>query len=898
MSDEPLRPDPDRLLQHAAEPHRGKLKVFFGACAGVGKTWAMLAEAQRLRAQGLDILIGVAETHGRKETAAMLEGLSTLPPRRFSHRGRYVHEFDLDAALARRPALILVDELAHSNAPGSRHPKRWQDVEELLEAGIDVFTTVNVQHLESLNDVVSGITGVQVRETVPDPFFDAADDVVLVDLPPDDLRQRLNEGKVYIGGQAERAIENFFRKGNLIALRELALRRTADRVDEQMRAWRDRQGQEKVWHTRDAILLCIGHNTGSEKLVRAAARLAARLGSIWHAVYVETPSLHRLPEAKRRAILAALRLAQELGAETATLSDPSEEKAVLHYAREHNLGKIVIGRQRQRRWWDRQGFADRLARHAPDLDLVVIALDEKSAPLPARAGDSRSTMDKWRLQLQGCCVAVAICAVITLVAMQWLVAFEAANLVMIYLLGVVVIALLYGRWPSVLATVINVVSFDLFFIAPRGTLAVSDVQYLLTFGVMLTVGLVIGNLTAGVRYQARVARYREQRTRHLYEMSKALAVGRSREDIALTSERFIASTFQARGQLLLPDESGALRPLTQQAGLTSWDDAIARWSFDKGQPAGAGTDTLPGVPYQILPLKSAARSWGLLVVEPDNLRQLMIPEQQRLLETFTLLVASALERLTLTASEEQARLNSERESLRNSLLAALSHDLRTPLTILFGQAEILTLDLASEGSKHAPQANEIRQHVLNTTRLVNNLLDMARIQSGGFNLHKEWLTLEEVVGSALRMLEPGLGGQHIHLALPDPLLLVHVDGPLFERVLINLLENALKYAGPQAQIGITAQADDRQLQLEVWDSGPGIPQGQEQAIFDKFARGHKESAIPGVGLGLAICQAIVEVHGGTIGAQTRPEGGACFRVTLPREAPPELDEWCGDARTD
>ncbi len=890
MSDEPLRPDPDRLLQHTAAPHRGKLKVFFGACAGVGKTWAMLAEAQRLRAQGLDILIGVAETHGRKETAAMLQGLSTLPPRRLAHRGRYVYEFDLDAALARRPALILVDELAHSNAPGSRHPKRWQDVDELLEAGIDVFTTVNVQHLESLNDVVSGITGVQVRETVPDPFFDAADDVVLVDLPPDDLRQRLNEGKVYIGGQAERAIENFFRKGNLIALRELALRRTADRVDEQMRAWRDRQGQEKVWHTRDAILLCIGHNTGSEKLVRAAARLAARLGSVWHAVYVETPSLHRLPEGRRRAILAALRLAQELGAETATLSDPSEEKAVLHYAREHNLGKIVIGRQSKRRWWDRSGFADRLARHAPDLDLVVIALDEKPFPLAARASDSRPALEKWRLQLQGCAVAVALCAIITLVAMQWLMAFEAANLVMLYLLGVVIIALVYGRWPSVLATVINVISFDLFFVAPRGTLAVSDVQYLLTFGVMLTVGLLIGNLTAGVRYQARVARYRERRTRHLYEMSKALAVGRSQQDIATTSERFIASTFQARSQLLLPDAQGKLLPLTHQPGLTPWDDAIARWSFDKGQPAGAGTDTLPGVPYQILPLKSAARTWGLLVVEPENLRQLMIPEQQRLLETFTLLVASALERLTLTASEEQARLTSERESLRNSLLAALSHDLRTPLTVLFGQAEILTLDLASEGSKHAPQANEIRQHVLNTTRLVNNLLDMARIQSGCFNLHKEWLTLEEVVGSALRMLEPSLGGQHIQLDLPDPLQLVHVDGPLFERVLINLLENAHKYAGARASIGIRAEADARQLSLEVWDNGPGIPAGQEQTIFDKFARGNKESAIPGVGLGLAICQAIVDVHGGTISASNRPEGGASFRVTLPGETPPELEE--------
>lgn len=499
-------------------------------------------------------------------------------------------------------------------------------------------------------------------------------------------------------------------------------------------------------------------------------------------------------------------------------------------------------------------------------------------------------MEKWRLQLQGCVVAIALCAVITVVAMQWLMAFEAANLVMLYLLGVVIIALLYGRWPSVLATVINVVSFDLFFVAPRGTLAVSDVQYLLTFSVMLTVGLLIGNLTAGVRYQARVARYREQRTRHLYEMSKALAVGRSREDVAATSERFIASTFQARSQLLLPDETNRLSPLTPQTAAITWDDAIARWSFDKGQPAGAGTDTLPGVPYQILPLKSAARTWGLLVVEPANLRQLMIPEQQRLLETFTLLVASALERLTLTASEEQARLNSERESLRNSLLAALSHDLRTPLTVLFGQAEILTLDLASEGSKHAPQANEIRQHVLNTTRLVNNLLDMARIQSGGFNLHKEWLTLEEVVGSALRMLEPGLGGRHIQLALPDPLLLVHVDGPLFERVLINLLENAVKYAGTEAHIGITAHVDPHNLLLEVWDNGPGIPAGQEQAIFDKFARGNKESAIPGVGLGLAICQAIVEVHGGTISAATRPQGGACFRVTLPREAPPELED--------
>lgn len=890
MIDEPLRPDPDKLLEQAAWPHRGKLKIFFGACAGVGKTFAMLSEAQRLRAQGLDILIGVVETHGRQETAALLAGLATQPPRRIHHRGRLVTEFDLDAALARRPALILMDELAHTNAPGSRHPKRWQDVEELLDAGIDVFTTVNVQHLESLNDVVSGVTGIQVRETVPDPFFDAADEVVLVDLPPDDLRQRLHEGKVYIAGQAERAIEHFFRKGNLIALRELALRRTADRVDDQMRAWRDRQGQEKVWHTRDAILLCIGHGSGNEKLVRTAARLAAKFGSVWHAVYVETPQLHRLPENQRRAILGALRLAQELGAETATLAEQAEEKAILRYAREHNLGKIVIGRRTRRRGFSRESFADKLAQRAPDLDLLIVALDDKPAALPARTPDNRAFSDKWRIQLRGCLVAVLLCALITFVASQWLPGFDAANLVMIYLLGVVIVALFYGRWPSVLATVINVISFDLFFIAPRGTLAVSDVQYVLTFAVMLAVGLLIGNLTAGVRYQARIARYREQRTRQLYEMSKALAVGRAPQDIVQTSQQFIHSTFNARSLILLPDREGKLAPLTPASGITPWDEAIAHWSFDKGQPAGAGTDTLPGVPYQILPLQRQ----GVLIVEPANLRQLMIPEQQRLLETFTLLVASALERLALTASEEQARLASERESIRNSLLAALSHDLRTPLTVLFGQSEILTLDLAAEGSRHAIQASEIRQHVLNTTRLVNNLLDMARIQSGGFNLKKEWLTLEEVIGSALKTLEPGLGGRHIALAMSDPLALIHVDGPLFERVLINLLENAAKYAGSKAQIGIDASVTPDQLQLEVWDSGPGIPAGQEEAIFDKFARGNKESAIPGVGLGLAICQAIVEVHGGTITAHNRPGGGAGFCVTLPLDAPPELNDFPED----
>ncbi|WJY13909.1 two-component system sensor histidine kinase KdpD [Pectobacteriaceae bacterium CE90] len=901
-NEEPRRPDPDSLLTQIDEHPRGKLKIFFGACAGVGKTYAMLQEAHRQKAQGLDIVVGVVETHGRDETAALLNDLPRLPMKKFNHHGRHHDEFDLDAALARYPALILIDELAHSNIRGSRHPKRWQDVQELLDAGIDVLTTVNVQHLESLNDIVGGITGIRVRETVPDPIFDDANEVVMVDLPPDDLRQRLNEGKVYLPVQAERAIENFFRKGNLIALRELALRRLADRVDDQMRAMRASQGWEHVWHTRDAILLCIGQGAGNEKLVRTAARLAARLGSLWHAVYVETPRLHRLPEAQRRAILRSLKLAQDLGAETATLADPSVEHAVLRYAREHNLGKIVIGRHPEQKlgWWRRTRFAEKLGKLGPDLDLVVVSVQDETTLLPAKTPDNRGMAEKWRIQLYGCAIAVILCSLITLLAL-WspFSMLKPVNLVMVYLLGVVVVALFYGRWPSVFAAVINVASFDLFFIVPKGTFVVADAQYLVTFGVMLSVGILVGSLTAGVRYQARVARYREQRVRHLYEMSKALNRSLSVNDIAKASHHFLRSTFQAKIAILLSDQASSPTAELQQAAVEEpdqlvVDQAIARWSFDHHAPAGAGTTTLPGVPYQIQPLSTPQQIFGVIAIEPNNVRQLMIPEQQRLLETFTVLIANALERLQLIKNAEDARLNAEREQLRNSLLAALSHDLRTPLTVLFGQAEILTLNLASEGSQYAPQASQIRQYILNTTQLVNNLLDMARIQSDGFNLRKEWQTLEELTGSALRQLENLLVNNTVRVNLPPEMVLVYCDASLIERVLINLLENAIKYAGERATITISAKinkssAVEESLEVTVADNGPGIANGLEKIIFDKFARGHKESSIPGVGLGLAICRAIIDIHGGCIWVTNAENGGAVFHFTLPLATPPEIE---------
>ena len=888
---EPVRPNPDALLAKVNEHGRGKLKIFFGACAGVGKTYAMLQEAQRLRAQGLDVLIGVVETHEREETAALLDGLSQLPLRRLHHRGRRLQAFDIDAALARNPAIILMDELAFSNPTGSRHPKRWQDVEELLDAGIDVLTTINVQHIESLNDIVGSITGIRVRETVPDHIFDAADEVVLVDLPPDDLRQRLKEGKVYIPGQAERAIEHFFRKGNLIALRELALRRTADRVDDQMREFRDGKGLAPVWHTRDGLLLCIGHNTGNEKLVRAAARLAAKLGSIWHAVYVETPTLHQLPENQRRAILKALRLAQELGAETATLSDPSKEKAILRYAREHNLGKILIGRRDTISKWNRfkirSGFADRLGKLGPDLDLVIVALEEKSDW--DKEPERKPFSEKWRSDMNGYLMAILICAAITLFSRAFLLALDKANLVTLYLLGVVLVALFYGRRPSIFAALINVISFDLFFVQPHFSLAIMDMQYLVTFTVMLIVGVVVGNLTAGMRYQARIARYREQRTRHLYEMTKELGQALTTDEIGKTGYHFINNAFQAKTCLLLPDEHNQLLPLQCEGhSPLQIDKAIAKWSFDKRQPAGAGTDTLPSVPYQLQPITFADQTLAVLAIEPRNIRQLLIPEQQRMLQTFTGLIASALSRLQLTKQAEAAKLDIEREQLRNSLLAALSHDLKTPLTVLFGQTEILMLDLSAENSPFTEQVARMRQQVLSTSRLVNNLLDMARLQSGSIQPNLDWESLQEITSSAVRTLDYTLHNHPLDIDIPADLLL-YCDANLIERLLINLLENAVKYSDEDTPIGIRASIEGQKAHIEVWDASNGIPDGQEQTIFNKFSRAQKESAIPGVGLGLAICRAIIQLHDGDIWANNNEKGGASFHFVLPLKQLPEIE---------
>ncbi|MGY3175117.1 two-component system sensor histidine kinase KdpD [Pseudomonas sp. TE12234] len=883
------RPDPDQLLalirQEDEQAKRGRLKIFFGASAGVGKTYAMLSAAHTAKLQGIDVLIGVVETHGRAETEALIDGLESLPLKRIIDKNRTVTEFDLDAALARAPGLILIDELAHSNVVGSRHPKRWQDVEELLSAGIDVWSTMNVQHLESLNDIVGGITGIRVWETVPDHVFDTADEVVIVDLPPDDLLQRLKEGKVYLAQQAERAVQNFFRKGNLIALRELALRRTADRVDSDMLQYRQNSSVKPVWGTRDSLLACVGPHDQAEKTVRSTARLAVQLNVPWHAVYVETPSLQRLADAKRRRVLAALKLAQDMGAQIATLAGQDIAETLVKYARQHNLSKVVLGRDTlaRRRFW-RQVLADKIGKLGADLDVIQISLPA-SAPRPENTPETRDSPIHWPAYLW----SAVLCAGTTLVALPLADILEQANIVMLFLLGVVAVAVRFGRGPAVMASFVSVGAFDFFFVSPRYSFAFADIQYLVTFMVMLVVALVIGQMTAGLKYQARVSQRREDRMRALYEMSRLLSATLMTEQVATISAQFLTAEFGARSALLVADDNNKLQAPLITGDAPQVDLAIAQWAFDKAEPAGYGTDTLPSSSTLYLPLSAPMRVRGILAVQPRDTTRLVVPEQRRLLDTCASLLAISLERIHYINVAQDTTVHMESERLRNLLLSAISHDLRTPLSVMVGLAEALKLTKPPLTGEAAEIASAVGESALRMNTLVNNLLDMARLESGKVELNRQWQPIEDVVGSALRTVQPILNGRSVRVALDDDLPPVRIDAVLIERILINLIENAIKYTPPDTAISVGANATPEALELWVADEGHGLPPGQEEAIFNKFMRGKKESSIPGVGLGLAICRAIARAHDGTIVGVTRPQGGACFTLRLPRETPPVIE---------
>jgi two-component system, OmpR family, sensor histidine kinase KdpD len=888
------RPDPDALLaqvqREEGRARRGRLKIFFGSSAGVGKTYAMLGGARQLRGEGRDVVVGIVETHGRRETEALVEGLEVLPRREMRHRDAVLRELDIDAALARKPEVILVDELAHANAPGSRHPKRWQDVDELLSNGIDVHTTLNVQHLESLNDVVGGITGIKVRETLPDTFFDGADEIVLVDLPAEELLARLKAGKVYLPEQAETAARNFFRKGNLMALRELAMRRAADVIEGDVQQYRADKSIDAVWKTQSRLLCAIGPRAGNEHLVRSAARLAGHLGAEWAAVYVETPRLQRLPSQVRERILRVVKLAADLGARTAILTGQEVCEALVDYAHTQNIGLVMVGRHAPGGWLPRRSMSDAIAAADDQLDVMEVGRGAREAtpeaPPPAAIPEPPPAKTRERrFRYLGAGVA---CLAATGIAALLHPAFELANIVMVFLLAVVLVGVRWGRGPAMLAAILNVASFDFFFVPPRFTFAVTDVQYLLTFGIMLVVGLITGQLTAGVRYQARVSSHREERARTLYEYARDLSALLTLAQVVEVAESFMARAFRARVSVLVPGDDGLLRAPVAHSWGNSADAATAQWAYDRAQSAGAGTDTLASNEYLFLPLKAPVRVRGVLAIRPERSRDLMVPEQRRQYETFAVLTAIAIERVHYVEVARDALVKIESEQLRNSLLAALSHDLRTPLAALLGLAESLPLTRPPLSVEQEDIARAVAAQSRRLIALVNNILDMARIQSGEVRLNRQWHPLEEVIGSALRMLEPVLSRHPVAIDMPRDLPLVEIDATLVERVFANLLENAAKFTPPGTRVAVSARTVGDMLEVSVRDGGPGIPPGKEEAIFEKFARGQKESATPGVGLGLAICRAIVQAHGGTIRTQAAPEGGAIFTFTLPLGTPPAV----------
>nr|WP_315598179.1 sensor histidine kinase KdpD [uncultured Cupriavidus sp.] len=928
------RPDPDALLQRMqaddVRAARGKLRVYFGASAGVGKTFAMLAAARALREQGVDVVIGVVETHGRAETEALVAGLEHLPLRDVPYRDRVLQEFDLDGALLRRPALVLVDELAHSNAAGSRHPKRWQDIQELQSAGIDVWTTVNVQHLDSLNQAVGGITGVRVWETVPDAVFDGADEVVLVDLPADELLRRLREGKVYLPEQARHAARNFFRKGNLIALRELALRRTADRVDDDVRAYRHAESIEPVWRTREAVLACIGTGDDAEQVVRSARRLASQLDCDWHVVTIATPRLMPLSDAVRTRVRAAMQLAEELGARTETLAGHDMVKAVAGYVRRHNLTKVLVGRARtdwhvegnlveQARMWlaralapllgagyrmiGKQTFADALANGCPEIDVIRLAADTTRTELRPRTAiptdghhdaDAQAEAELAKARRRDYAFAVVWCAgatALSTLARPW---FDIVNIAMLFLAAVVGVALRHGRGPAALASVLAVAAFDFFFVPPRMSFAVSDVQYLLTFFVLLAVGLVIGQLTAGLREQAQVAVRRETDARTLYELARELSAALTTAQIVEIGSRFLRAAFDAHATFFLVSEQGRLQPIADGTVKersdkgAAIDTVLAQWVFDHGQPAGTGTHTLPGSTVLYLPLKAPMQTRGVLAVEPRVWRALAEPELRRQADVFATLIAIGIERLHYVEVAQRALVSIESERLRSSLLAAVSHDLRTPLTGLIGMAE--TLQRAEPPLPHevAEKVDAMHGQAQRMRTMVVNLLDMARLQQHDVTLQRGWQSFEELLGVALASMREALKAHRVEVADLSGLPLVECDGVLIERVLCNLLENAAKYTAPGTVVRIRGAVAGDEVHLIVEDEGPGVAAGQERQIFEKFTRGERESATTGVGLGLAVCDAIMQAHGGRIWVESaRP--GARFTLALPRGNPPAIE---------
>jgi len=887
MAERDGRPSPEALLAAAKQEGRGKLKIFLGAAPGVGKTYEMLLAAQAKRRDGADVVVGVVETHGRRETEALLEGLEVIPRREVDYKGHLLAEMDLDAILKRHPELVLVDELAHTNAPGSRHPKRYVDVEELIAAGIDVFTTLNIQHVESLNDVVARITRIRVRETVPDSILDQADDIEVVDLSPEDLIKRLREGKVYVPQQAERAVRHYFSQGNLTALRELALRRTAQRVDEQLLSHMRAHAISGPWPAGERVLVCVSEAPSTGGLIRYARRVADHLRAPWTAVYVETTRTHRLSVAERDRIADFLRLAERLGASTITIPGRNIADEVAAYAAANNITQIVIGKSSRSRWFEmvHGSVVHELVRKTGSISVHVISADDSDA-VPPKSIQTRPDFEPIRIQpYLGSAGSIAVALGVGLL-LKHFIAVQSISLV--FLMAVLASAIAWGLWPSLIAAIASMLAYNFFFLPPLYTFTVADPENVLALFFFLIVAVIVSNLTARTRSQVLTARSRAKTTAELYAFSRKVAGIGALDDLLWATAYQISSMLKVRAVLLMPakDAEGleVASGYPPEDRLDQTDMAAARWTWEHNRAAGRGADTLPGGKRLFLPLRTGSGPVGVLGIDRDTPGPLLTPDDRRLLDALCDQAAVAIERISLAKGLDEARLLAETERLRGALLTSISHDLRTPLASILGAVS----SLRRFPEKYGPAEREdllatLQDEAERLNRFVCNLLDMTRLESGAIELKLELIDVAEIVGSALQRAGNVLAGHHVEVDIAPDLPMLRLDAVLFEQVLFNLLDNAAKYSPPASRIDIRATRDGGLVEIEVADEGSGIPAADLEHVFDKFYRVQaQDRRRAGTGLGLAICRGFVESLGGWIVARNRRDrSGAVLTIRMP-----------------
>ena len=884
------RPSPEALLEAARqeESRQGRLRIFVGAAPGVGKTYAMLEAARAKQADGIDVVIGVVETHGRKETEALVRGLEVLPRRQIEYKGQDLDEMDLDGLLTRHPRVAIVDELAHSNAPGSRHPKRYQDVLELLEHGIDVYTAINIQHVESLNDVVAQITHVRVRETVPDSIFNRADALEVIDLPPDDLIQRLKEGKVYVPEQAQRALEQFFSVANLTALRELALRRTAERVDEQLLTQMQARAISGPWAAGERVLVCISEDRRTPNLVRYAKRLADRLHAQWTALYVESRRSLQLSEEQRDRITDALQLAETLGGEPVTLPDGGHRIAddVVAYAEANNVAHIIIGKSTRSLWfeWLHGSVAHELIRKSGSISVHIIAGRETEGEPVAERNSGTTAPSRIRIaDYVGALAAVAAALGVGELTQPWLGA-ESANLV--FLSAVVGVAARFGLGPSLFASVAASLCFNFFFLPPLYTFTIADPNNVAAFFFFIVVAVFVSNVAARGRAQAVAATTRARTTEQLYAFSRKLAGIGALDDLLWAMAYQIASMLKVRVVLLLPTDGelivkGAYPP---EDFLDEADLAAAKWAYESNRAAGRGADTLPGAKRLFHPMRTERGVVGVVGIDSDRQGPMFTPDQRRLLDALVDQGTVAIERVHLVEDMQAVRQTMETEKLRSALLTSISHDLKTPLAAVLGVAGALKgLDAELSTGEKTELVQTIIDESERLNRFIANLLDMTRLESGAVVPNRSLHDINEIVGSALRRADKILAGHKVELELEKDMPMLDFDAVLTEQALFNLLDNAAKYAPADSTITIRTARQGASELLQVIDEGDGIPPDDIERIFDKFYRTRKADQVrAGTGLGLAIARGFIEAMDGTITASNRIDrSGAVFTITLP-----------------